>query len=89
MSLSEIELNVVSDADEPIPASHLPSALKMMTASDKPIPGHRMLVQRANDADIAPPLERLGRFWFCRRKHLPWLAVKLGLRLAEHPRSAA
>jgi hypothetical protein len=89
MPSTEIELNAVSDADERIPVSHVPGELKTMTEDEESVPGHRALVQRANDAILAPPLERSGRFWFCRRKNLPWLAAKLGLRVAERPRSAA
>lgn len=69
-------------ADEFIPASSLPAALLELTGD--PGPGHRAIVQGANDTRLAPPMERRGgtRFWGCYRSKLPLLAAKLGIRAA-------
>jgi hypothetical protein len=70
---------VIDDGDQIIWVSHLPGELREV--SDDPPPKHRDLVQRANDAEIAPPMERFGRFWGCRRRNVPKLAEALGLEM--------
>jgi hypothetical protein len=49
-------------------------------ATGDPGPGHRKLVDLANNAEIAPPMERYGPFWGCRVSRIPELVGVLGRR---------
>jgi hypothetical protein len=72
---------------------------ELLVLTGNPGPGHRALVQGANDGRL-PMLERRGRFLGCQRLRLPKLAAALGLRVktatplpphreADTPRRAA
>jgi hypothetical protein len=74
--------------DDFIPAPRLSAALRDLTGD--PGPGHQALLALANDAKIAPPMERSGlnnRFWGCRKSRLTELAKLLGFP-ALHRRHA-
>jgi hypothetical protein len=69
--------------EELIPAVGIAGELVTLTGS--PGPGVRKMLERASNAEL--PLEKRGRFWFCRRSRLPELAHALGLRIkAPAPR---
>jgi hypothetical protein len=64
-----------------IPVAQVSAALRDFTGD--PGPGHRQLVDKANNAQIAPPMERRGRFWGCRESRLPELATLLSLQVND------
>jgi hypothetical protein len=82
-----VEDNIVpnfSENDNFVFVANLSALLREKTGD--PGPGHRKLVQLANDARTSPPMRREGRFWGCDASKVPDLVrTLLALKITSAP----